>query len=125
MPNPPTDQSGHKTTPTPRPSRSHVWVCALFTCDGIETWACSSRESAFGELANACRRYWEDARDCEARSLQRPDRAPLPPRPPQDNQAVIDLYFSVMGKALPPESYDIAARPLIDAASEGAHDDSA
>jgi hypothetical protein len=97
-----------------RSTRPEVWVCVLVNVDGIESWACPSEDLAFRELAAACRGYWDDARDFERRHDQGVERPPLPLRPPNDDRLVVELYFAVMGRALPPEQFQIAARTTVE-----------
>ncbi len=112
------DQTGRRPKPDSPPDGSRIWVCALVTVDGIETWACQTERLALRELANACRRYWEDARYVERRLDRDPDLPRLPSDPPADDGVAVERYFDVMEKALPPECFLIAPRALVDEAAE-------
>jgi hypothetical protein len=97
-----TDKTDCRPEPDSSSDESQVWLCVLVTVDGIETWACRTERLALGELANACRGYWEGARHVERRLDRDLDLALLPAVPADDDRAAVEAYFEVMGRRCRP-----------------------
>jgi hypothetical protein len=105
-----TEEAPDTRAPSVRP---HVWVCTYDHRNGIDVWACESEEIAFGELAAVCREFWEEAREVDGSFVPREEDVPFPTDPPADDRAAVELFFTVMNDADPPETFVIAAHEVI------------
>jgi hypothetical protein len=111
----------HRSGSRGRGEAPEVWACVLVGVEGIDTWICDSEELAHRELAGACRRSWADALDFDRRFERGEEQAPLPPEPPTEDRVAVEVYFTTMRRALPPEYYVVARQPVIADCDGGEH----
>jgi hypothetical protein len=102
--------ASHSGKPVPS-----VWVCTFEHRDGLDVWVCASEELAYGELAEVCREFWEEAREVDRDRLLAEDERQLPPAPPEDDRGAVEEYFAAMIHGSSPESFLIAAHEVIGA----------